>query len=295
MKPLNFDALTNFEVPEEWIEKALSAKPKKKPIILRPYVIGSAAAIVLAVGITVFAVATLKNNSQKPNALVAAPMATVETTDSTARPEAQPETTDSTARPEAQPETAAQTEPSETQKPTQPPETTPVETQPINTQAPETQPPVETTEDESSKYQMSTEWFTDVRSVRPEPWGQAPGSPSVEPPKLDISELYTGDVIIKVAPDSLFYESARIDVSITATHKESGARFSGTVITAPEKDENGEAVTRFNFFENNVYIPDDCEYTFEFIAYDENGDFIPDSYKTVKLTPTGDQTAEITI
>ena len=52
MKPLNFDALTNFEVPEEWIEKALSAKPKKKPIILRPYVIGSAAAIVLAVGIT---------------------------------------------------------------------------------------------------------------------------------------------------------------------------------------------------------------------------------------------------
>ena len=275
MKPLNFDALTNFEVPEEWIEKALSAKPKKKPIILRPYVIGSAAAIVLAVGITVFAVATLKNNSQKPNALVAAPMATVETTDSTARPEAQPET-------------AAQTEPA-----TQ--EATAVTERPVPPTLPYTGATVETTEDESSKYQMSTEWFTDVRSVRPEPWGQAPGSPSVEPPKLDISELYTGDVIIKVAPDSLFYESARIDVSITATHKESGARFSGTVITAPEKDENGEAVTRFNFFENNVYIPDDCEYTFEFIAYDENGDFIPDSYKTVKLTPTGDQTAEITI
>ena len=275
MKPLNFDALTNFEVPEEWIEKALSAKPKKKPIILRPYVIGSAAAIVLAVGITVFAVATLKNNSQKPNAFVAAPMATVETTDSTARPEAQPET-------------AAQTEPA-----TQ--EATAVTERPVPPTLPYTGATVETTEDESSKYQMSTEWFTDVRSVRPEPWGQAPGSPSVEPPKLDISELYTGDVIIKAAPDSLFYESARIDVSITATHKESGARFSGTVITAPEKDENGEAVTRFNFFENNVYIPDDCEYTFEFIAYDENGDFIPDSYKTVKLTPTGDQTAEITI
>ena len=290
MKPLNFDALTNFEVPEEWIEKALSAKPKKKPFIFRPYVIGSAAAIVLAVGITVFAVATLKNNSQKPNALVAAPMATVETTDYT-----EPVQDTAEAQPVTQPETAAQTEPSETQKPTQPPETTPVETQPINTQAPETQPPVETTEDESSKYQMSTEWFTDVRSVRPEPWGPACESPSVEPPKLDISELYTGDVIIKVAPDSLFYESARIDVSITATHKESGARFSGTVITAPEKDENGEAVTRFNFFENNVYIPDNCEYTFEFRAYDENGDFIPDSYKTVKLTPTGDQTAEITI
>ena len=288
MKPLNFDALTNFEVPEEWIEKALSAKPKKKPIILRPYVIGSAAAIVLAVGITVFAVATLKNNSQKPNALVAAPMATVETTDSTAPPEAQPETTDSTARPEAQPETAAQTEPA-----TQ--EATAVTERPVPPTLPYTGATVETTEDESSKYQMSTEWFTDVRSVIPESWGQACESPSVEPPKLDISELYTGDVIIKVAPDSLFYESARIDVSITATHKESGARFSGTVITAPEKDENGEAVTRFNFFENNVYIPDDCEYTFEFIAYDENGDFIPDSYKTVKLTPTGDQTAEITI
>lgn len=275
MKPLNFDALTNFEVPEEWIEKALSAKPKKKPIILRPYVIGSAAAIVLAVGITVFAVATLKNNSQKPNALVAAPMATVETTDSTARPEAQPET-------------AAQTEPA-----TQ--EATAVTERPVPPTLPYTGATVETTEDESSKYQMSTEWFTDVRSVRPEPRGQACESPSVEPPKLDISELYTGDVIIKVAPDSLFYESARIDVSITATHKESGARFSGTVITAPEKDGNGEAVTRFNFFENNVYIPGDCEYTFEFRAYDENGDFIPDSYKTVKLALTGDQTAEITI
>ena len=275
MKPLNFDALTNFEVPEEWIEKALSAKPKKKPIILRPYVIGSAAAIVLAVGIAVFAVATLKNNSQKPNALVAAPMATVETTDSTARPEAQPET-------------AAQTEPA-----TQ--EATAVTERPVPPTLPYTGATVETTEDESSKYQMSTEWFTDVRSVRPEPWAQACESPSVEPPKLDISELYTGDVIIKVAPDSLFYESARIDVSITATHKESGARFSGTVITAPEKDENGEAVTRFNFFENNVYIPDDCEYTFEFRAYDENGDFIPDSYKTVKLALTGDKTAEIVI
>ena len=197
--------------------------------------------------------------------------------------------------PITQPETAAQTEPSETQKPTQPPETTPVETQPINTQAPETQPPVETTEDESSKYQMSTEWFADVRSVRPESWGHACGSPSVEPPKLDIGELYTGDVIIKIAPDSLFYDSARIDVSITVTHEESGARFIGTVITAPEKDENGETVTRFNFFENNVYIPDNCEYTFGFSAYDENGCFIPDSYKTVKLALTGDKAAEIVI
>ena len=283
MKPLNFDALTNFEVPEEWIEKALSAKPKKKPIILRPYVIGSAAAIVLAVGITVFAVATLKNNSQKPNALVAAPMATIETTDYT-----EPVQDTAEAQPVTQPETAAQTEPA-----TQ--EATAVTERPVPPTLPYTGATVETTEDESSKYQMSTEWFTDVRSVRPESWGQACESPSVEPPKLDISELYTGDVIIKVAPDSLFYESARIDVSITATHKESGARFSDTVITAPEKDENGEAVTRFNFFENNVYIPDDCEYTFEFRAYDENGDFIPDSYKTVKLTPTGDQTAEITI
>ena len=56
MKKVNFNAAMNFEVTESWIEKALNAKPKKKPLYLRPYVIGSAAGVVLAVAVTVFAV-----------------------------------------------------------------------------------------------------------------------------------------------------------------------------------------------------------------------------------------------
>lgn len=51
MKKLNFDALTQFEVPESWIERALDAKPKKKPLWLRPVVIGSAASLVITAAV----------------------------------------------------------------------------------------------------------------------------------------------------------------------------------------------------------------------------------------------------
>ncbi len=51
MKKLNFDALTQFEVPESWIERALDAKPKKKPLWLRPAVIGSAASLVITAAV----------------------------------------------------------------------------------------------------------------------------------------------------------------------------------------------------------------------------------------------------
>ena len=51
MKKLNFDALTQFEVPESWIERALDAKPKKKPFWLRPAVIGGAASLVITAAV----------------------------------------------------------------------------------------------------------------------------------------------------------------------------------------------------------------------------------------------------
>lgn len=54
MRKVNFNALKNVAVPESWVEKALHAKPKKKPIFLRPYFIGTAAsvAVVTAVVLT---------------------------------------------------------------------------------------------------------------------------------------------------------------------------------------------------------------------------------------------------
>ena len=54
MRKVNFNALKNVAVPDSWVEKALHAKPKKKPIFLRPYFIGTAAsvAVVTAVVLT---------------------------------------------------------------------------------------------------------------------------------------------------------------------------------------------------------------------------------------------------
>ena len=47
MRKVNFNALKNVAVPDSWVEKALHAKPKKKPIFLRPYFIGTAASVVV--------------------------------------------------------------------------------------------------------------------------------------------------------------------------------------------------------------------------------------------------------
>lgn len=48
MKKVNFNSLQNFEVPEGWIENALNASPKrKKPLLLRPYLLGTAASLVI--------------------------------------------------------------------------------------------------------------------------------------------------------------------------------------------------------------------------------------------------------
>ena len=47
MRKVNFNALKNVSAPESWVEKALHAKPKKKPIFLRPYFIGTAASVVV--------------------------------------------------------------------------------------------------------------------------------------------------------------------------------------------------------------------------------------------------------
>lgn len=66
MKKVYFNAAKSFEVPESWIENAVNAKPKKKPLLLRPYLIGTAASVVLAVAVTIFAVVATNRNVTKP-------------------------------------------------------------------------------------------------------------------------------------------------------------------------------------------------------------------------------------
>lgn len=51
MRKVNFNALKNVSAPESWVEKALHAKPKKKPIFLRSYFIGTAASVAVVVAV----------------------------------------------------------------------------------------------------------------------------------------------------------------------------------------------------------------------------------------------------
>lgn len=66
MKKVNFNALQNFEVPESWIENAINAKPKKKPFYLNPRYYGTAAALVIAVGIAAFSLLYLNRDFTPP-------------------------------------------------------------------------------------------------------------------------------------------------------------------------------------------------------------------------------------
>ncbi len=66
MKKVNFNALQNFEVPESWIENAINAKPKKKPFYLNPLYYGTAAALVIAVGIAAFSLLYLNRDFTPP-------------------------------------------------------------------------------------------------------------------------------------------------------------------------------------------------------------------------------------
>lgn len=47
MKKVNFNALKRIETPDGWLEKALAAQHKKKPLLLRPYILGAAASVVI--------------------------------------------------------------------------------------------------------------------------------------------------------------------------------------------------------------------------------------------------------
>lgn len=66
MKKVNFNALQNFEVPESWIENAINAKPKKKIYQLNFRYIGTAASVVLAVGITLFSLLYINRDVNPP-------------------------------------------------------------------------------------------------------------------------------------------------------------------------------------------------------------------------------------
>lgn len=250
MKKVNFNSLENFEVPEEWIEKAINAKPKKKPILLRPYVWETAASVA-----AVITASLLLFNSFKPSNV--SPLAVSTTVPSTTVQKTIPSTaaTEKPTEPKTEPATEIKTEPATGQ-------TVPAQTE----SAAEPQHPTVAPTDDPSKFRIKEKWEVDTRVERPA------ASPVLTDSLLLLSqdELFTGDITIIVSPDSPFYERKIFRLAVTGEYSSDSIEVGGEVILEPVQGENGEKTVTFNLFKEGAYTPS-ADYSFLFYNLDDNG------------------------
>ncbi len=315
MKKVNFNAAKNFEVPESWIEKALNAKPKKKPLYLRPYVIGSAAGVVLAVAVTVFAVIFTSQAPISPQSPVSVKPQTV-----TKSTEAPTEASTKVKPTETHPTTP-------TAKPTEEPPTEPEPTQPEPTQPKPTEASAEArantvpdekktepTEDNGTqypyseeRYQLSDSWEIMENDIYP---ASASGSSSsggsnsasarnesareveIPPDMLKVSELYTGTITVRTAADSPYNVNGNILCEISSYYAPADKKIDGVVSRMLTDGENGEKTVRFNLYDCRKYIPSGYTYTFTFAGKTADGEPVT---KTVTQILSGKQSVNITI
>lgn len=250
MKKVNFNKLENFEVPEEWIEKALNAKPKKKPLLLRPYVLGTAASFVLATAASLLLFGSFKPSNVTPVAV-----------STTAPTEAATATFPSTAA--AEKPTELQTEAAtESRTESETVQTEPEETEP----ATEPQSPTIVPTDDPSKFRIKKKWEVDTSAVRPNAALVSADTPLL----LSQDELFTGDITIIVSPDSPFYERKAFYLDVTGEYSSEAIEVGGEVILEPVEGENGEKTVTFNLFNEGAYTPS-TDYSFLFYNFDENG------------------------
>ena len=262
MKKVNFNSLESFKVPEEWIEKAINAKPKKKPLLLCPYVCGTAASVVL-----VTVTSLLLFNSLKPSSFT--PVAVSTTADADAATAIAPSTADAEKLTEfqtaiateskAEPATENNTKP-EPENKTEPAtvQTAPAEIEPEN----ETQPQT----DDPSKIRIKEKWEVDTRAVKPNAGLLSADTPLL----LSQEELFTGDITVIVSPDSPFYEEKTFRLDVTGEYSSDEIEVGGEVILEPVEGENGEKTVTFNLFKEGAYTPS-TDYSFIFYNYDESG------------------------
>ena len=311
MKKVNFNAAMNFEVTESWIEKALNAKPKKKPLYLRPYVIGSAAGVVLAVAVTVFAVIFTSQAPISPQSPV--PVKTQTTTvSSTAPTEPKPSSEQPTTR-KVVPTTAPPTEP----EPTQPEPTQPEPTQPKPTEvsAEATTVPVtagkitKPTEDDGIQYpyreelhKLSDSWIIDEETIGNQMGPMGPASPNsgeinsgpvVNPPPdmLKVSDLFTGTITVHMAADSPYNVNGMMQCEISSYYAPADKKIDGVVSLKLTDGENGEKTVWFNPYAYHN-IPSGCSYTFTFTGKTADGEPVT---KTVTRILSGKRSVDITI
>ena len=274
MKKVNFNSLENFEVPEEWIEKAINAKPKKKPLLLRPYVWGTAASIVLVAAASLFILKPFKSGDSLPAAAgtTAAPTETAKADDTPAstagtEPAAKPETTDSTEATKSTdaPASTTGTVPS-TEKTTVP---STVQTDPTGTGRHDYgEPHAHYIPEGQSVYHIDSKWEVDLSSARPNSRSDSAEIP--QEPMLTKDELFTGDITAEVSSDSLFYDCETIYIEFSGCYNNGSRKIDGRVILAPKQTEDGKKSATFNLFYDEAYTPS-ADYTIRIYALNENG------------------------
>ena len=244
MKKVNFNSLENFEVPEEWIEKAINAKPKKKPLLLRPYVWGTAASIVLVAAASLFILKPFKSGDSLPAAAgtTAAPTETAKADDTPAstagtEPAAKPETTDSTEATKSTdaPASTTGTVPS-TEKTTVP---STVQTDPTGTGRHDYgEPHAHDIPEGQSVYHIDSKWEVDLSLDRPNSRSDSAEIP--QEPMLTKDELFTGNITVEVLSDSLFYDCDTIYIEFSGCYNNGSRKIDGRVILAPKQTEDGK-------------------------------------------------------
>ena len=274
MKKVNFNSLENFEVPEEWIEKAINAKPKKKPLLLRPYVWGTAASIVLVGAASLFILKPFKSGDSLPAAAgtTAAPTETAKADDTPAstagtEPAAKPETTDSTEATKSTdaPASTTGTVPS-TEKTTVP---STVQTDPTGTGRHDYgEPHAHDIPEGQSVYHIDSKWEVDLSLDRPNSRSDSTEIP--QEPMLTKDELFTGNITVEVLSDSLFYDCDTIYIEFSGCYNNGSRKIDGRVILAPKQTEDGKRSATFNLFYDEAYTPS-ADYTVRIYALNDNG------------------------
>ena len=254
MKKVNFHQIENFEIPEEWMEKALNAEPEKKPVLLRPRVLATAASIVL---IAAVALLLFKPFHFTP-AVAVKPAASEITETRVPATENNRETKELTVP-------AAPTE-SPIEQPTEPAVV-------IETEAGDAPDPTELPDD-PSKYRIKDSWFVDAREIILDAYPEMNDTSLM----LDESELYTGDLTVIVSADSPFADCKIIELEASAVYEPTGQTIRGRAYLEPKQGENGERAITINLFESGAYTPSGLSYTFRF-----SGD--NDKDEKIEITP----------
>ena len=296
MKKLNFNSLKNISVPESWIETALNAKPKKKPFFFRPYVIGTAASLV----IVAMAVVTLRFHSEnaapfspKTEPYARSPIVTVtepETTSSKefTTPQKSGAHTVSTEGSVATQEVSALTTAPKRQTETNLPDAL------TTFSAAKANEPIQTTKDlepetspENPHLFEMTLGFGGVCRID----SSDDNHPS-KPTMLSIDKLFTGNIVIKASAKSKAMQSKELYCEVSAVYEPTGEAIYGIFDINFSVTATGAKKTVLNPFSKGIYLPSDCEYTLTFKSKSSERS---QALATVTPTLSGNKTTIITL